>query len=64
MKMPSPGTRRWIYNVANAGLLIAVGYGVFTGDQAALWGLLVNAVLGMAAANTPGHIETLHVEEN
>jgi hypothetical protein len=64
MKMPSPSTRRWIYNVANAGLLITVGYGVFTGEQAALWGLLVNAVLGMAAANTPGHIETLNVEEN
>jgi hypothetical protein len=64
MRMPSPSARRWIYNVANAGLLIAVGYGVFTGEEAALWGLLLNAVLGMAAVNTPAEIVTLNVEEN
>ena len=53
MKMPSPKTRQWIYNIANAALLIAVGYGVVNGEQAALWGLLLNAVLGLAAANVP-----------
>lgn len=53
MKMPNRATRLWIYNVLNAGLLVAVGYGVVTGEQAALWLLLVNAALGMAAANVP-----------
>lgn len=53
MKMPNRKTRLWIYNVANAGLLVAVGYSALTIDEAALWGLLLNAVLGMAAANVP-----------
>ena len=51
MKMPSPAQRRYIYRVANAATLVAVGYGVLTGQEAALWGLLINAVLGLADAN-------------
>lgn len=43
--------RRYIYRIANAALLIAVGYGVIDGNQSALWLLLVNAVLGLADAN-------------
>lgn len=51
MKMPSPTTRRYLYRVGNVGLLIAVGYGVLNGEMAALWGLLLNALLGLADAN-------------
>lgn len=58
MKMPSPRTRRYVYRVANAGLLVAVGYGVLTQEFAALWLLLANAVLGLADANVPtGQVE-------
>jgi hypothetical protein len=59
MKMPSATARRWLYRVGNAALLVAVGYAVINGDQAALWGLLLNALLGMADANVPATIETL-----
>ena len=51
MKMPSPAARRYIYRVVNAAVLVAVGYGVLSGEEAALWGLLVAAVLGLADAN-------------
>lgn len=51
MKMPSPGVRRWMYRVANAGLAVAVGYGVLNGEESMLWLLLVNALLGLADAN-------------
>lgn len=53
MKMPSPGVRRWLYRVGNAALLVAVGYAVINGEEAALWGLLLNALLGLADANVP-----------
>ena len=53
MKMPSEKVRMWIYNVLNAALLVAVGYGVVNDQEAALWLLLVNAALGLAAANVP-----------
>ena len=48
-----PKFRKYLYRVANAGLLVAVGYGVLNGDAANLWLLLVNAVLGLADANVP-----------
>lgn len=51
MKMPNANTRRYLYRVGNVGLLIAVGYGVLNGEMAALWGLLLNALLGLADAN-------------
>lgn len=51
MKMPSPTMRRWLYRVGNAALLVAVGYAVLNGEEAALWGLLLNALLGLADAN-------------
>lgn len=51
MKMPSPATRRWMYRVANAGLAVAVGYGVLNGQESMLWLLLFNALLGLADAN-------------
>lgn len=63
MKMPSEKTRLWIYNVLNAGLLVAVGYGVLNGDEAALWLLLINAALGMAAANVPQPVGRHAAEE-
>lgn len=51
MKMPSPAMRRWLYRVVNAGLAVAVGYGVVNGQESMLWLLLVNAALGLADAN-------------
>ena len=53
MKLPGPKGRQWIYNVLNAALLVAVGYGLMNGEEAALWGLLLNAALGMAAVKVP-----------
>lgn len=53
MKMPSPGQRKWMYRVTNAGLAVAVGYGVLNGEESMLWLLLVNALLGLADANVP-----------
>lgn len=47
----TPKRRQYIYRIANAGVAIAVGYGVVEVNKAALWGVLVNAVLGMADAN-------------
>jgi len=40
-----------MYRVANAGLAVAVGYGVLNGNESTLWLLLVNALLGLADAN-------------
>lgn len=51
MKMPNANTRRWLYRVGNAGLGVAVGYGVLTGNESMLWLLLLNALLGLADAN-------------
>ena len=53
MKLPGPKVRLWIYNVLNAAVFVAVGYGWLSGEEAALWGLLINAVLGMAAFKVP-----------
>jgi hypothetical protein len=53
MKLPSPKVRQWIYNVLNAALLVLVGYGVLNDQEVALWLLLLNAALGMAAAKVP-----------
>lgn len=53
MKMPGRRTRLWIYNVLNAGVGVAVVYGVVNDQEALAWLLVVNAVLGMAAANVP-----------
>lgn len=53
MRMPGRKTRLWIYNVLNAGLGVAVVYGMVNGEEAAAWLLVINAALGMAAANVP-----------
>jgi hypothetical protein len=42
-----------MYRVTNAGLAVAVGYGVLNGEESMLWLLLVNALLGLADANVP-----------
>lgn len=60
--MPSPATRRWMYRVANAGLAVAVGYGVLNGEESMLWLLLVNALLGLADMNVPQEPAGRHVE--
>ena len=53
MKLPGPKGRQWIYNVANAILGAAVIYGLVNGEEAAALGLILNAVLGMAAVKVP-----------
>lgn len=63
MKMPSPATRKWLYGIANAGVAIAVVYGVVNGVEAAAWGLLINAVLGLAQANVPPTAKHIQHEE-
>jgi len=62
MKMPSPGVRKWLYRVANAGLAVAVGYGVVNGQESMLWLLLVNALLGLADVNVPQEPAGRHAE--
>lgn len=57
--MPSPTTRRWLYRTGNAALGVAVVYGVVNGEEAAAFGILLNALLFMADANVPARIETL-----
>ena len=61
MKMPSPAARKWMYRVTNAGLAVAVGYGVLNGEESMLWLLLVNAILGLADANVPQEPPARHV---
>jgi hypothetical protein len=51
MKMPSAKVRRWLYRVANAAVAVVVGYGLMEGNMAAVWLLLVSALLGLADAN-------------
>lgn len=62
MKMPSPAARQWIYGVANALVGIAIVYGLVNGVEAAAFGVLINAVLGLAQANVPAQVETLSEE--
>ncbi len=45
-----PNVRRYIYRVVNAGVGVLVIHGLVTGNEAAAWLLLVNAVLGLADA--------------
>jgi hypothetical protein len=59
MKMPSATTRRWLYRVGNAALGVAVVYGLANGEEAAAWGLLLNALLLMADANVPTTTKSL-----
>jgi len=43
--------RRYLYRVGNAGLAVFVVYNVVNGEQAAVFGILLNALLAMADAN-------------
>lgn len=53
MNLPE-STRAWIYRVLVAVAALAVGYGLLTGEEAALWLAAASAVLGngLATANT------------
>lgn len=53
MRWLTPGRRRRLYRIANAGLGVAVVYGIVQGDEAAAWLFLVNAVLFVADAHVP-----------
>ena len=48
-----PAHRRYLYRVGNVLLAGAILYGLLNGEQAAWWGLLLNALLGLADANVP-----------
>lgn len=45
--------RRRLYEVAIAGVVVAVAYGLVEGDKATLWLALVAAVLGVARTHVP-----------
>jgi len=45
-----PTVRRYLYRVANAAVGVLVIHGLVTGNQAAAWLILLNAVLGLADA--------------
>ena len=49
----APSVRVWIYDIASAGLMVAVGYGMVSGNLASLWGVALAAVLRVARANVP-----------
>lgn len=53
MSKLTPKVRAHLYEVSIAAIAVAVGYGLLTGEQAALWLLLIGAVLGLARANVP-----------
>lgn len=55
MKMPSPRTRKYIYRVATAGLVVAGTYGILSTEEVGVWTgfLAVALVTGLADANTP-----------
>lgn len=48
-----PTVRRWLYQLAAAGLAIAGVYGLIDGQQLAAWMGLASALFGLAAMNTP-----------
>ena len=43
--------RQYLYRVALAGIAVLVGYGVLSGEHAALWVALLAPVLGLADRN-------------
>lgn len=47
----TPAIRRRVYEVALAGVAVAVVYGLLDGNQAAAWLVLIAAVLGLARVN-------------
>lgn len=47
----NPELRKRLYEIAAAALLVAVGYGIVSGEESALWLTLVAAVLGVARTN-------------
>lgn len=57
-KVP-PGVRTYLYPVALAVIALLTGYGVLSGDEAALWGALAAAVLSLpvASVNVPKKTE-------
>lgn len=66
MKMFSAGARKWMYRVGNAGVAVLVVYGLVNGVEAAAFGLLLNALLGMAdvkAVDVPPAARHIQYEE-
>lgn len=50
-------TRRWLYSISAAVILLLGIYGVLDGQQIAGWMSLAAAVLGLAAYKTPDQEE-------
>ena len=55
----APTVRVWMYDVTSAGLMVAVGYGMVSGNLASLWGVAIAAVLRVARANVPAATSTV-----
>lgn len=51
MRNPSLKTRKYIYRLVNLGVGILVFKKVTSGEEAALWLLLINGALGLADVN-------------
>lgn len=49
----TPERRRWLYRIAVAALLVAVGYGIINQDLSELWLGLIAAVLSVADQHVP-----------
>lgn len=57
----SPKGRKWLYKVLLAAVAVAVGYGLITGETAALWGTLIAALIGFPLADA--NVDTSEPED-
>lgn len=48
----NPKTRRWLYRISWAALVVLGIYGILTSEQLAAWAFLAAAVLGIADVHT------------
>ena len=53
----TPSTRRKLYRIMQAALVLAAAYGFIDGELLALWLVLAAAVLDVAVANVPEEVK-------
>lgn len=59
-KLSAQRTRGYLYRVFTAAGVVAVGYGVISSSELALWAGLVATVFALPAANTPTDYQGRH----